>query len=78
MATTTAAEHMIKLTRMTIRYRQLRGDGKIDPLPFFDSGNLTRGRSEEKRGTSSCEAALFCLAPWWFWCLAGAFLQQRV
>jgi len=44
MLMTTAAEHMIKLTGMTIRYRRLRRDGKIDPLAFFDSDNLTRGR----------------------------------
>ena len=44
MLMATAAEHMIKLMRMTIRYRRLRRDGKIDPLAFFDSGNLTRGR----------------------------------
>ena len=44
MLIATAAEHMIKITRMTLRYRRLRRDGKIAPLAFFDSGNLTRGR----------------------------------
>jgi len=44
MLMATAAEHIIKLTRMTIRYRRMRWDGKIDPLAFFDSGNLIRGR----------------------------------